>query len=211
MRCHWHVSGALLLIPGDGAAYDQNFDSLLAGAHALDPPTGAGEPIGGFAAFSAPVGPICWSPDEYFRAGNPAEAPAEPDWYGPDNGDDFAGAGPDAAEATDAGDLMECCNPLNGDAAPASVGEDAGAIAAPAQDDEAQREEIEAGRRSLRGRKKREDEEEGKPGTPAVPVHDEYAELDPHCDEPGENKPYTEMTHRPARCVLDACKYRKRD
>jgi hypothetical protein len=208
MRCHWHSSGALLLIPGDGAAYDQNFDSLPVGAPALGPRSidpsadsatacatapGAGDAAGRFAEFSTPAWPICGSPDEYFGAGNPGGADAaEPDWYGPDNGDDLVGGRPNDVGA-DAGGGMDCGDTTAGGnvglSSPVPAGEGVGAVV---QDE---RRGVEGERRGQRG----PEEEDQQPGTPEAPVHDEYQEMDPHCEEPGEDKPYKEMVHRPVR------------
>lgn len=185
MRAQWHVSGALLLLPSDGAPYDHNFDSVAGGAAMAAPPPQPAAPApahndfhaspnGGFASFGSPAA-VAASPEPFFgnggaaQPGDDAAAPAPSaagDWYGPDGGDEFAfpGGGDDDGVA-DAGGVEE-------------------SGAAFEQPDDAQ----EAG-----------------------PLHDEWAELDPHCEDPGENKPFRPLPKKkPTRCgplrhVTPAC------
>ena len=202
MRCHWHCSGALLLMPADGTPFDHNLDSLDAGQRAgadaenEEPVFGpamlaAGDACGGAQppdgalgpAFGSPVVPAMF-PNGDAPLGSPAALPDAdgamqdgdaPAWFGPDDGDDMGGGadgGVGDAPAPDCPDL------------PGSPGAEDAAGAADEQPEAAAA--------------------DAAPVPAPKPVADPYEPLDPHSvDPPASEKPFKMAVPKTPKCAFD--------
>jgi hypothetical protein len=203
MRCHWHCSGAMLLLLSDGNPYDASLDSLACADHPVDgAPLGPGSlsrgAAGGaqpapaaptdFAAFGSPVVPGMFSDAAAGAPGSPAAMPHpdgsaddeggmpddNPLWFGPD--DDGGGGFGD--EPMDDGGPAPDDAPAPGDPdAAAAGGGDAERGSGPV-------------------------EQGGVPDAPPAPVQDPYEELDPHKPDPASaEKPFKAMVPKTPKCA----------